>query len=63
MSGLKFYSYEGMGQHLLRDLGYSQAVRVGDRIEVCGQGERNKTPWYGLDSNVIFVTRWMAQLS
>lgn len=28
MSGLKFYSYEGMGHQLLRDLGYSQAVRV-----------------------------------
>ncbi|KAM0476084.1 hypothetical protein ACHAPX_006501 [Trichoderma viride] len=38
MSGLKFFSYEGMGQQLLRDFGYSQAVRVGDRIEVCGQG-------------------------
>ncbi|KAL7918450.1 Endoribonuclease L-PSP/chorismate mutase-like protein [Trichoderma austrokoningii] len=38
MSGLKFYSYEGMGQQLLRDWGDSQAVHVGDRIEVCGQG-------------------------
>lgn len=33
MSGLKFYSYQGMGQELLRDFGYAQAVRVGDRIE------------------------------
>lgn len=54
MSGLKFYSYEGMGQELLRDLGYSQAVRVGDRIEVCGQGERNKTPRHELTFNAIF---------
>ncbi|KAL6900012.1 Endoribonuclease L-PSP/chorismate mutase-like protein [Trichoderma evansii] len=38
MSGIKFYSYEGMGKELLRDYGYQQAVRIGDRIEVCGQG-------------------------
>lgn len=38
MSHLKFYAYEGAGQQKQRDFWYSQAVRVGDRIECAGQG-------------------------
>ncbi|KAJ6107758.1 hypothetical protein N7523_009081 [Penicillium sp. IBT 18751x] len=38
MSHLQFYSYEGFGQKQKRDFWYSQAVRIGDRIECAGQG-------------------------
>lgn len=38
MSHLKFYAYEGAGIQKQRDFWYSQAVRVGDRIECAGQG-------------------------
>ncbi|KFH44089.1 hypothetical protein ACRE_051690 [Hapsidospora chrysogenum ATCC 11550] len=39
MSGLKYYSYAGAGEWARENLGYSQAVRIGDRIECSGQGE------------------------
>jgi len=44
MSHLTYSSYEGEGEALTNLLGYSQAVRVGDRIEISGQGRsrRNK---------------------
>jgi enamine deaminase RidA (YjgF/YER057c/UK114 family) len=35
---LQYYSYEGLGQKQKRDFWYSQAVRIGDRIECAGQG-------------------------
>jgi hypothetical protein len=38
MSGLKFYSYEGVGKRNEENYHYSQAVRLGDRIECSGQG-------------------------
>ena len=38
MSGLKFYTYPGIGEFAYQVLGYNQAVRVGDRIECSGQG-------------------------
>lgn len=38
MSHLKYYSYEGVGVRNREIFGYSQAVRVGDRIECAGQG-------------------------
>ncbi|KAF5676181.1 l-psp endoribonuclease family [Fusarium heterosporum] len=38
MSELKYTSYEGAGQYLTKLLGYSQSVRVGDKIEISGQG-------------------------
>ncbi|KAK1701150.1 endoribonuclease L-PSP [Colletotrichum godetiae] len=38
MSGLKYFSYKGYGKKLLREMHYSQAVRVGDNIEISGQG-------------------------
>ncbi|KAJ5134253.1 hypothetical protein N7526_005618 [Penicillium atrosanguineum] len=37
MSHLQYYSYEGLGQKQKRDFWYSQAVRIGDRIECAGQ--------------------------
>lgn len=38
MSHLKYYSYEGVGANNLKNFHYNQAVRVGDRIELAGQG-------------------------
>lgn len=39
MSHLKYSTYEGAGEYLTNLLGYSQVVRVGDRIEISGQGQ------------------------
>ncbi|KAJ3960976.1 hypothetical protein N0V92_002326 [Colletotrichum tropicale] len=38
MSGLKYFSYSDYGKTLLEEMHYSQAVRVGDNIEISGQG-------------------------
>ncbi|KAK1957494.1 endoribonuclease L-PSP [Colletotrichum eremochloae] len=38
MSGLKYFSYEHYGVTLRKEMHYSQAVRVGDNIEISGQG-------------------------
>lgn len=38
MSHLKYYAYEGVGTKNRAQFSYSQAVRVGDRIECAGQG-------------------------
>ncbi|GAB7331524.1 hypothetical protein MBLNU13_g02920t1 [Cladosporium sp. NU13] len=38
MSNLRYFAYEGVGQRNLKQHGYNQAVRVGDRIECAGQG-------------------------
>ena len=39
MSHLTYSVYEGEGEYLSNFLRYSQAVRVGDRIEISGQGK------------------------
>lgn len=39
MSHLKYYSYDGVGKENIEKYSYSQAVRVGDRIEISGQGK------------------------
>lgn len=39
MSHLKYYSYDGVGKRNKESFSYSQAVRVGDRIEISGQGK------------------------
>jgi hypothetical protein len=39
MSQLKYSTYEGAGEFLTNLLGYSQTVRIGDRLEISGQGE------------------------
>ncbi|KAH7028992.1 Endoribonuclease L-PSP/chorismate mutase-like protein [Microdochium trichocladiopsis] len=36
-----FSTYGGYGQQLLQQMGYNQAVRIGDRIETAGQGGWN----------------------
>lgn len=38
MSHLTYYNYPGVGQQNVEKFSYSQAVRVGDRIECAGQG-------------------------
>lgn len=38
MHGLKAYVYPGFGEYVRDNLGYSQAIRIGDRIECSGQG-------------------------
>ncbi|KAM0342398.1 hypothetical protein ACHAPU_009585 [Fusarium lateritium] len=38
MSHLKFYAYQGHGVTQQKNFHYSQAVRIGDRIECSGQG-------------------------
>ena len=38
MSQLKYYAYPGWGPVGQKELHYSQAVRIGDRIECSGQG-------------------------
>ncbi|KAF2138904.1 uncharacterized protein K452DRAFT_320993 [Aplosporella prunicola CBS 121167] len=38
MAHLQYYSYPGRGEQSRKDFWYSQAVRVGDRIECAGQG-------------------------
>lgn len=44
MSHLKYYSYKGFGQMMTERLRYSQAVRIGDRIEIAGQGKGPQLP-------------------
>ncbi|KNG47985.1 l-psp endoribonuclease family protein [Stemphylium lycopersici] len=38
MSHLQYYAYPGKGERAKEEIKYSQAVRVGDRIECAGQG-------------------------
>lgn len=38
MSDLKYFNYEGFGEYARENYGYSQAVRIGDRVEISGQG-------------------------
>ncbi|KAF3053526.1 hypothetical protein E8E11_011344 [Didymella keratinophila] len=42
MSHLQYYAYKGVGERNKGKYGYSQAVRVGDRIECSGQGGWNR---------------------
>jgi enamine deaminase RidA (YjgF/YER057c/UK114 family) len=39
MSSLQYFDYEGFGARSKKDINYSQAVRIGDRIEISGQGQ------------------------
>lgn len=39
MAHLTYYNYPGVGETNRRDYHYSQAVRIGDRIECSGQGK------------------------
>lgn len=39
MSHLQYFAYKGVGERNQQKFRYSQAVRIGDRIECAGQGE------------------------
>jgi len=39
MSHLHYYAYAGKGETAKKNFKYSQAVRIGDRIECAGQGK------------------------
>ena len=39
MSGPQFFNYPGFGKVARKEYHYSQAVRVGDYIEISGQGK------------------------
>ncbi|KAH7364666.1 endoribonuclease L-psp family protein [Rhexocercosporidium sp. MPI-PUGE-AT-0058] len=47
MSHLQYFAYKGFGEESRKSTWYSQAVRVGDRIEISGQGG-----WDPLTSNL-----------
>ncbi|KAJ4305646.1 hypothetical protein N0V90_001177 [Kalmusia sp. IMI 367209] len=38
MSHLQFFDYPGFGERSKKDVNYSQAVRIDNRIEISGQG-------------------------
>lgn len=38
MSGLEFFATPGYGDTQLANMHYNQAVRIGDRVEISGQG-------------------------
>lgn len=50
MSHLKYYSYDGVGTRNKENFSYSQAVRVGDRIEISGQGKAG---------NMVLLLVWL----
>jgi hypothetical protein len=43
MSDLKYYAYDPVGVEKQQKFRYSQAVRIGDRIECAGQGKSKDT--------------------
>lgn len=56
MSHLTFSAYPGAGEWMRDNLGFSQAVRVGDRIECSGQGKsfpRHFQSWPKASSNPL----------
>lgn len=56
MSHLQYGVYPGMGEWARDKLGYNQAVRVGDRIEISGQGaQRHSQP------RKAMLTSWNSQ--
>ncbi|KAK5997634.1 hypothetical protein PT974_02998 [Cladobotryum mycophilum] len=49
MANSQYYNYPGFGEWAQKNLGYAQAVRVGDRIVCSGQGG-----WNGEKTEVTF---------
>lgn len=39
MSHLQYFDYPGYGERSKKDVNYSQAVRIDNRIEISGQGK------------------------
>lgn len=46
MSHLTYYNYPGVGERNAQNFKYSQAVRIGDRIECSGQGTHHLNSHY-----------------
>lgn len=60
MAHLKSYAYEGRGQTSLDEYWYTQAIRVGDRIECAGQGMVNPKRKMQLEVKDSYASiRWM----
>jgi hypothetical protein len=57
MSSLQYYVYPGVGKWLEENLGYSQAVRIGDRIEISGQGKRRAVHISGCEAEAHLTYR------
>lgn len=55
MSHLQYFSYKGFGEHMREVLSYSQAVRIGDRIEISGQG---MLVTYSCSLSVLAINHW-----
>jgi hypothetical protein len=58
MSHLQYYAYPGKGESAKKNFKYSQAVRVGDRIECAGQGNLHHNATESLVTNNRPL-RWM----
>lgn len=56
MSHLQYFDYEGFGDRSKRDINYSQAVRIDNRIELSGQGKL-KSNNYGTPE--LKDSRWL----
>lgn len=51
MSNLTYYNYPGVGERYRESYYYSQACRVGDKIECAGQGAGTTQRYNTLNSN------------
>lgn len=44
MADLQYFNYKNYGTYALENFAYNQAVRVGDKIELSGQGRCHPHP-------------------
>lgn len=61
MSHLKYFDYKGaFAERSKKEINYSQAVRIDNRVEVSGQGKKKdgKYLWLAL----LTVDRWLGPL-
>lgn len=56
MSHLKYFAYEGVGVNNQQKFRYSQAVRLGDRIECAGQGARCFDICESFESELLLIS-------
>ena len=61
MSHLTYYAYKGVGERNQKQYQYSQAVRIGDRIECAGQGKHSQQMIeIGVKLHrLIYANRWL----
>ena len=53
MANLTYYNYQGVGTTNRKNFHYSQAVRVGDRIECAGQDRLPRLSFYEIDETLL----------